>query len=189
MRNEFQINAEKDLQAIRLIFAKEGVDFYLAYGTCLGAVRDKDFIAWDDDIDIGVIKCSLEKRIQIGYSLEDLGFVKQNIVFNVAGRMRENESGYQGDKDTGIIVMERNVKITIFFFTEYGNEMICRAKVGSPILMGYPKKLTQHFEKITFKNYEYNIPKPATEYLGFIYSNWRNEDRSEHGKLYSALLS
>jgi len=189
MRNDFQINAEKDLNIIREIFENVKVEFYLAYGTCLGALRDKDFIAWDDDIDLGVINCPLEKRIEIGYLMEDLGFTAQSIVFNVQGREINNYSGYQGDKDTGIIVMERNVKSTIFFFTEQEEEMICRAKVGAPILMGYPKKLTQSFQKIKFRNYEYNIPKPPECYLGFAYTDWNRPNKTEHGKLYAEILS
>jgi len=51
MKEEQHIQYEV-LQYFTDICRKEGLTYYLAYGTLLGAVREHGFIEWDDDIDI-----------------------------------------------------------------------------------------------------------------------------------------
>ncbi|EMR74116.1 LPS biosynthesis protein [Thermoplasmatales archaeon SCGC AB-539-N05] len=47
--------AAKDLRQVNEIFKKYSLDCWLDYGALLGAIRDNDFIPWDEDIDLGYI--------------------------------------------------------------------------------------------------------------------------------------
>ena len=46
--------ARKDLLKVKKALDKAGVRFFLMFGTLLGAVRDKDLILYDKDIDLGI---------------------------------------------------------------------------------------------------------------------------------------
>jgi len=37
------------------VLEEVGIEFFLNYGTCLGAVREKKFIEYDEDLDLGVL--------------------------------------------------------------------------------------------------------------------------------------
>lgn len=52
------------LKKIDEIVTEQGMKYYLAYGSLIGAVRHRGFIPWDDDLDIMMVRPDYEKLIQ-----------------------------------------------------------------------------------------------------------------------------
>ena len=53
-KKELQLKMLDMIKVIDDICQKHNIEYYLAYGSALGAVRHKGFIPWDDDFDIAM---------------------------------------------------------------------------------------------------------------------------------------
>ena len=72
-----QINKEisiENLEVVNKVLRKNGVRYSFTYGTLLGAIREHDFIAWDEDIDLYVLGEDEEKLKDSFWELIDEGF-------------------------------------------------------------------------------------------------------------------
>lgn len=183
----------KDLLDVMAVFNKYSVEAFLSYGAVLGAIREKDFIKWDDDIDIDVIaKVDFVTRKKIGQTLGQLGFRTQPIGFNVLGEMEMTvmglggECAYDGDGETGIIVCERNFKFSIFFYKEEGDEYVCTPKVGSKKLISNLKKFYEKPSHVKLHGERFLCPAPIKEYLTYMYGDWKTPTKDVHAPQYSA---
>lgn len=185
-----------DLETIKQVFDKFGVRFLVVYGALLGHFRDRNFLEHDDDIDLAVIDpIDLQTRKALGWALHDLGFMPQGmmnqagILVNVFGRMEPLDIGYNGDAETGILVIERNFKFTIFFFKEedcemHGKEYVCIPKLGAVKLISTPKKFYENLGDVKINGKKYLTPAPIKDYLSYSYLNWKDRKGRDHSPTY-----
>ncbi len=74
------------LEDIDRVCNRHGLKWYAAFGTLLGAVRDKGFIAWDDDMDI----CMRRKDFEKFRTLSKEELPKNYLWVNDRGEARNN---------------------------------------------------------------------------------------------------
>ncbi len=179
--------AREDLELIKRVFDKYEVPLFLTFGALLGIYRDKDFIPYDDDIDLCVTATiNLKTRKLIGRELLGLGFMPQPIGFNVFGEIETSEPGYNGDGESGIIVCQRKIRTTIFFFKRelcdmHGEDYICYPKYGSLKLISTPAHFFDNETTIKFKDVTYQTPGPIKDYLNFTYgTDWKKPIKGKH---------
>ena len=80
-----------------------GIDYYLAYGTCLGAVRHRGFIPWDDDIDVFLLHDGMEKLIENRHLFGEQYFLQgleteENFTL-MKHNLRDSSTSYFSDAD------------------------------------------------------------------------------------------
>lgn len=109
--NEYKKVVYDTLHYVKTVCEDNDVDYYIAYGTLLGAVRHKGFIPWDDDVDIimdrdnfikllDVMKNDSQERYQLlsienskEYDLPLPKVVDTNTVLVQSGRKHNTEIG------------------------------------------------------------------------------------------------
>jgi lipopolysaccharide cholinephosphotransferase len=99
---QVQLVVYRMLKILDQICKKHDIDYWLDYGTLLGAVRHKGFIPWDNEADIGMMRDDYDRFLQI-VDLElprDLFFqtaiTDPNYVFSylIEGKLRDRYSNY-----------------------------------------------------------------------------------------------
>ena len=148
--------AKPILKEAKEVLDRLGIPFWLRQGTCLGAVRNQDFIPWDDDIDLG--------------SVIGLNGVTEAMVAHVFDAFRDR--GYfvnveSNDRWIAAGMMKSSIRIDLTFF-----HIIDSSIFHFPFIW-IPARLFANLKEIEFMGSKYLVPNPPKEYLTAKYGpNW-----------------
>lgn len=176
-------NGLEMLQMADQAFTSMGVQAFLTFGTLLGAYRDKGFIAYDPDVDLGVIDRNLPKNMYEVMAKHGFQLCKQNIISEI-NQVIEDTYIYKG------------IHLDVFhYFEEGGDYYTLVAQLHETkdwkeanATDGFPCEkvsvVKTEFQRQNFMNIDVYMPIKTHEWLVDMYSesymtpikNWSEDD-------------
>jgi len=148
---------EKDLLDIKEILNKHDIEFWLIFGTLLGAIRDNDFLAWDDNINIAVYEEDFLPKI---YDIKE-SFIEKGFIFRIIPKKIGTKINLHRFK-------HKNSLEALFLDENYKNN---RYRLSNSFK--HPRKYFEEYGTIKFKGGIFRVPSPAEKYLSFLYKDWK----------------
>lgn len=157
------------VDALRILYdesKKYGVELWLDFGTLLGWYREKDFISYDMDIDLGAFYKDIDKFQKMQKSLIEKGFIYSR-TFEYDGEIVEESYSYQGlNVDIVYYKEQEGAKNIYSYLIVYGMDFE-KKPMG---IEGYIEQNSiQGLKKIDFKGLEVSVPANTEEYLKNYY--------------------
>lgn len=144
------------------ICKEQGIEYWLDFGSLLGAVRHNGFIPWDNDIDTAMLNKDFRKIINI---------IKEGVYPNIE-IIEHIKDGVAYLKYKGEPYFYKHIDI---FSYDNENDRI-RKSFKTPIFPRYslaiPKEIVFPIKRIKFENIELNCPNNYDLYLRFEYGNY-----------------
>ena len=152
-----QLNLRKKaLMEITNVLNNNNILFFIWGGALLGMIRDKDFIKWDWDVEIGFFAKDLKENWDT--IIEHLKKDNFNIDYDNKIELKINISKYTSKEITSF-------SLSGWRYDYFTNNYI-RNKLN------VPKKFFHKMEKFKCFNCEFFCPGPVEEYLKYTYGDW-----------------
>ena len=156
---QFEKDGTTILKDIKFVLDTLDLEFFLLFGTALGAVRDKKLIDGDYDIDIGLKHEVLKVHIDsIGMALVGMGYHVKN---------HPAPYGYP----RMIKATKHNIMLDIVDLELVDDTRIHFNKPNGSCLV-YPARLFEDMYEIEFYGMRFKVPTPCAEFLELTYGDW-----------------
>ena len=162
-------DAKKLLFEIADIVESVGLKYMLYGGTCLGAVRDKAFVATDRDIDFA---CLNEDFVPLVKKLVEK-FNNADMVVELIDHRHERP--WNG-LPYGIKLSKYGVDSDFFSHFKIGDRTFVPSHYGRYCLV-HKKKYLEDLNEVEFYGRRFNIPADCDGFLTEKYGNWREPHR------------
>ena len=123
-----------------------------AYGTLLGIIRENNFIEWDEDIDMFILKEEKDKLLNALWKLKEEGFELVRV-----------------DRCDYLYSIMRNSEYIDFYIMENISPEV-RTSFGEHFVLD---RFLTDLREWDFRGLTINVPKDYEECLEFIYGDWR----------------
>ncbi|MDD7531035.1 MAG: LicD family protein [Prevotellaceae bacterium] len=145
--------AKENLFLFKKICEANNIDFLLFFGTLLGAVRDKDFISHDEDIDLALLDSDLPRFLSILFELRKHGFEV----------VRYERRGFMS-------IIRKSEYIDLYFFSIHPNHPDLRYLARDI----FPKEYVEQRSTINFLGETFFVPADSVGFLASYYGeNWQ----------------
>lgn len=148
--------AIRNLYDVKSALEELEIPFFLGHGTLLGAVRNGDFLDWDDDIDFHILSENNQKP--------ELLEVLRKKEFKIKIEMHKNNVMLYKFLRFGI-----PVDIEILYLKNDERFFIAEDRFK----VYYSATLFENPIKIDFRGKTFKIPNPAEKYLAERYGDWK----------------
>ena len=154
--------AAERLKDVKRIFDQKGVVFFLASGTCLGAIRENRFIPWDDEMDTASV-IGLHGLTEETIDRVNAAFTENGYYVHVADSFRS----------IGISMVKSSVRADWSCHRIIGDSIYQYPAVKAPL------RLFTQLKEIDFIGEKFLVPNPPEEYLRTKYGpDWKTPKRS-----------
>ena len=163
--NQQLVERNKTLKKIKKILNDLKINFFLEGGVLLGAIRNKNFIKWDHDVQVGVLSDSFER----------------NIIKILYKAHQKNLNILSVDSDNN------NLKINLFEHYHTKFSILGFKKTKNFLernIYRYPSKFFSPMKSLNFLGEKYDIPNNVHEFLSWTYGDWKKEVKSRNNRVY-----